>query len=221
MLVFLENGSTDQTERSSERAKLTGKHRFVRYAAIFIMKVRSNQQSQEILAGSAFGPGRPLLDGDPLPLLDDLHSYLFHNGFSAVPSIINSKGLTPIRFSALHQEMMIPKAMGAHNGDDPWGDTADKRNDGRPSQRIVGLHYRVERTAEVIFSKLQRVEVVPELWRRKNTGPESGIQCNNPTQRVLKGQRKGEIERYLTCKSDDVQCGAIHTCKNIHRHTVG
>ena len=86
--------SINSAERAKEQEKLTGKHSFVRHA-ILIANIRSNQQSQQILGGGIFSPVHFFLDEDLLPLLNDLHPHLVHDGFSTVPSLINSKRLVP------------------------------------------------------------------------------------------------------------------------------
>ena len=55
---------------------------------------------------------------------------------------------------------MISKVMEAYKGDNPRGDAANQRNDGRLSRGVVHLHDRVESAAEVILSGLQSIKVV-------------------------------------------------------------
>ena len=45
------------------------------------------------VARSVFGAVRFLLDEDLFALLNDLHPHLVHDGFSTVPSLVNSKRL--------------------------------------------------------------------------------------------------------------------------------
>jgi len=75
--------------------------------------------------------------------------------------------LTPKGY--LNQDLIIPKAMRTHDGDDPWGYTTNKGNDSRLCRRVVGFHYCIERTTEVIFSGLQSIKVVSKPSIRNQT----------------------------------------------------
>ena len=122
------------------------------------MNVRSDHQGQEVLPGGAFSPVCFLLEKDPFALLDDLHPYLVHNCLSTEPGDISPNRLTPIRIRAF--SMMIPRAMRTHNRNDPRGDAANKRNDGRSRWRVVRFHDRLKRAVKVVLPGLQSVEVV-------------------------------------------------------------
>ena len=84
-------------------ARLTSKDGFVGHTAFFVMNVGSNEQSQEVFAGGAFGASRFLLDEDTLPVLNDFHAHLVHNGFSTVANNVSSKRLNTISVRILNR----------------------------------------------------------------------------------------------------------------------
>ena len=74
----------------------------------------------------------------------------------------------------------------------------DTQRSGRLCRKVASFHYRVERAAEIILSGLQSVKATSKTWRREK---EHSIRVRVPIQ---------QSSRDLTCKSDDVQCYAIH-----------